>query len=225
MIRATLGRNGNLANCKIIVTAGSTQEAIDPVRVIANHSSGKMGLALAEGARDRGARVTLIAGAMSLRMPRGMEIVPAASAIAMRDAVMNHIGDADALIMAAAVADFRPAKSAEQKIKKGKEDKITLELVKNPDILQEVSFALMRRTVLVGFAAETQELIANARAKLEAKNLDLIVANPVPQTFASDMDQATLITRGGVVTEIPPMLKEDLAEKVLDFVAEKLKNL
>ncbi len=225
VIRATLGRNGNLANCKIIVTAGSTQEAIDPVRVIANHSSGKMGLALAEGARDRGARVTLIAGAMSLRMPRGMEIVPAASAIAMRDAVMNHIGDADALIMAAAVADFRPAKSAEQKIKKGKEDKITLELVKNPDILQEVSFALMRRTVLVGFAAETQELIANARAKLEAKNLDLIVANPVPQTFASDMDQATLITRGGVVTEIPPMLKEDLAEKVLDFVAEKLKNL
>jgi phosphopantothenoylcysteine decarboxylase / phosphopantothenate---cysteine ligase len=225
VIRTTLGCSGKLANCRMLVTAGSTQEAIDPVRAIANHSSGKMGLALAEGARDRGARVTLIAGSTSLRMPRGMEIIHVTSAIGMRDAVMNRIGDSDALIMAAAVADFRPAKSTEQKIKKGKEDKITLELVKNPDILQEVSFALMRRTVLVGFAAETQELIANARAKLEAKNLDLIVANPVPQSFASDMDQATLITRGGVITELPPMLKEDLADKVLDFVEEKLKEV
>lgn len=224
VIRATLGRTGDLANRKIVVTAGGTQEAIDPVRVITNHSSGRMGLALAERARDRGALVTLIAGVTGERIPRGIECVHATSAIAMRDAVMSVIGDADALIMAAAVTDFRPAKSAEQKIKKGKEDKLVLELVKNPDILQEVSFALVRRTVLVGFAAETQELIANARAKLEAKNLDLIVANPVPQTFASDMDQATLITRGGVVSELPPMLKEDLAEKVLDFVAEKLKN-
>lgn len=224
VIRTMLGRTGDLANRKIVVTAGGTQEAIDPVRVIANHSSGKMGVALAERARDRGAKVTLIAGVTNLRIPLGVECVRAISAIAMRDAVLSVIGDADALIMAAAVADFRPTKSSEQKIKKGNEDKIVLELVKNPDILQEVSFALVRRTVLVGFAAETQELIANARAKLEAKNLDLIVANPVPQTFASDMDQATLITRGGVVTELPPMLKEDLAEKVLDFVAEKLKT-
>ncbi len=224
VIRVTLGRGGDLANRKIVVTAGGTQEAIDPVRTIANHSSGKMGLALAERARDRGARVTLIAGVMSLRVPRGIEVVPATSTIAMRDAVMNAVGDADALIMAAAVADFRPAKSAEQKIKKSKEEKIVLELVKNPDILQEVSFALMRRTVLVGFAAETQDLIANARVKLEAKNLDLIVANPVPQSFGSELDRATLITRGGVVTELQPMLKEDLAEKVLDFVAERLKT-
>ncbi len=224
VIRVTLGRGGDLANRKIVVTAGGTQEAIDPVRTIANHSSGKMGLALAERARDRGARVTLIAGVTSLRVPRGLEIMPATSTIAMRDAVMNAVGDADALIMAAAVADFRPAKSAEQKIKKSKEEKIVLELVKNPDILQEVSFALMRRTVLVGFAAETQDLIANARVKLEAKNLDLIVANPVPQSFGSELDRATLITRGGVVTELQPMLKEDLAEKVLDFVAERLKT-
>lgn len=222
VIRATLGRGGNLANHKILVTAGGTQEAIDPVRVLANQSSGKMGLALAERARDRGAQVTLIAGVTSQRIPRGMEVVNASSAIAMRDAVMNLISDADALIMAAAVADFRPAKSSEQKIKKGKEDKIVAELVKNPDVLQEASLALVRRTVLVGFAAETQELIANARAKLEAKNLDLIVANPVPQSFGTDMVQATLITRGGVVTELLPMLKEDLAEKILDFVAEKI---
>ena len=222
MIRATLGRAGDLANRKIIVTAGGTQEAIDPVRVIANHSSGKMGFALAEAARDRGARVMLIAGTTSLRAPRGLDFARAESAIAMRDAVLSRIEDADALIMAAAVADFRPAKSSEQKIKKGKEEKIVLELVKNPDILQEVSFALLRRTVLVGFAAETQELIANARAKLEAKNLDLIVANPVPQSFGSEMVQPTLIARGDSVTELAPMLKEDLAERVLDFVAEKL---
>jgi len=223
VIRATLGRAGDLANRRIVVTAGGTQEAIDPVRVIANHSTGKMGFALAQAARDRGARVTLIAGTSQLRMPRGIDCVRVTSAIEMRDAVMKTIDNADALIMAAAVADFRPAKSAEQKIKKGKADTLTLELVKNPDILNEVSLLLMRRTVLVGFAAETQDLIANARAKLEAKNLDLIVANPVPQSFGSEMDQATLIARDGTVTELPPILKEDLAEKILDFVVEKLK--
>lgn len=223
VIRATLGRAGDLASRRIVVTAGGTQEAIDPVRVIANHSTGKMGFALAQAARDRGARVTLIAGTTQLRVPRGLDCLRVTSAIEMRDAVMQTMNDADALIMAAAVADFRPAKPAEQKIKKGKADTLTLELVKNPDILNEVSLLLMRRTVLVGFAAETQDLLANARAKLDAKNLDLIVANPVPASFGSDMDHATLIARDGTVTELPPILKEDLAEKILDFVAEKLK--
>lgn len=224
VIRATLGRSGDLADRRIVVTAGGTQEAIDPVRVIANHSTGKMGFALAQAARDRGGRVTLIAGTTSLRVPRGLDVVRVTSAMEMREAVMQTINDTDALLMAAAVADFRPAKLAEQKIKKGRADTLTLELVKNPDILNEVSLLLMRRTVLVGFAAETQDLMANARAKLEAKNLDLIVANPVPQSFGSDMDQATLIARGNAITELPPMLKEDLAEKILDFVADKLKN-
>lgn len=224
VIRAILGRTGDLANHRIVVTAGGTQESIDPVRVIANHSTGKMGFALAQAARDRGARVTLITGTTQLRVPRGLDCLRATSAIEMRDAVMQTMNDADALIMAAAVADFRPAKQAEQKIKKGKADTLTLELVKNPDILNEVSLLLMRRTVLVGFAAETQDLLANARAKLDAKNLDLIVANPVPASFGSDMDHATLIARDGTVTELPPILKEDLAEKILDFVAEKLKT-
>jgi len=221
-VRATLGRRGDLARKVVVVTAGGTQEPIDPVRVIANHSSGKMGFALAEAARDRGARVTLIAGATSLRtghVPRGMDFVSATSAREMRTAVLHAIMDADVLVMAAAVADFRPEQASEQKIKKNDVETLTLELVKNPDILADVARHSARPAMVIGFAAETQELLANARAKLESKNLDLIVANPVPSAFGSDIDQATLITRGGVVTELPPMAKEELAEKILDFVA------
>ena len=236
-IRAILGRNGDLANRKIVVTAGGTQEAIDPVRVIANHSSGKMGFAMAEAARDRGAHVTLIGGVTHLRVPHGVEFISAPSARAMRDAVMDEIVNADMLVMAAAVADFRPAQAAEQKIKKGSAETLTLELVRNPDILREVSewkkskgtegnavspLAPRPLPLVIGFAAETQDLLANARAKLESKNLDLIVANPVPQTFGSELDQATLIARGGDVTALPPMKKEDLAEKILDLVKKDL---
>ena len=221
-VRATLGRGGDLARKVIVVTAGGTEEPIDPVRVIANHSSGKMGFALAEAARDRGAHVTLIAGTTSLRtqrVPRGMQFVSATSAREMRAAVLQAIVDADVLVMAAAVADFRPEQAAEQKIKKNDVEALTLELVKNPDILADVARHSARPSMVIGFAAETQELLANARAKLESKKLDLIVANPVPSTFGSDVDQATLITRGGVVSELPPMSKEELAEKILDFVA------
>ncbi|HEX7588147.1 MAG TPA: bifunctional phosphopantothenoylcysteine decarboxylase/phosphopantothenate--cysteine ligase CoaBC [Anaerolineae bacterium] len=222
MIRMMLGRGGDLAHKVIVVTAGGTQEAIDPVRVIANLSSGKMGFALAEAARDRGAHVTLIAGATSLqtrRIPRGMEFVSATSAREMRTAVLHAILDADVLVMAAAVADFRPEQASEEKIKKNDVETLTLELVKNPDILADVARHSARPAMVIGFAAETQELLANARAKLESKNLDLIVANPVPSTFGSDVDQATLITRGGVVTELPVMAKDELAEKILDFIA------
>ena len=221
-VRATLGRGGDLARKVIVVTAGGTEEPIDPVRVIANHSSGKMGFALAEAARDRGAHVTLIAGTTSLRtqrVPRGMQFVSATSAREMRAAVLQAIVDADVLVMAAAVADFRPEQAAEQKIKKNDVEALRLELVKNPDILADVARHSARPSMVIGFAAETQELLANARAKLESKKLDLIVANPVPSTFGSDVDQATLITRGGVVSELPPMSKEELAEKILDFVA------
>jgi len=222
-LRATLGRAGDLANRKIVITAGGTQEAIDPVRVIANHSSGKMGFALATAARDRGARVTLIAGVTALRVPRGIEHIRATSARAMRDAVLAQINDADALVMAAAVADFRPAQSAEHKIKKGDAETLTLELVRNPDILKDVANRQLpiasRNLFVIGFAAETQDLLTNARAKLIAKNLDLIVANPVPASFGSDMDQATLLARDGAVTALPPLSKADLAEKILDAIA------
>ncbi len=225
-VRAVLGRAGDLAQRKIVVTAGGTQEPLDPVRVLANRSSGKMGFALAAGARDRGARVTLIAGATSLRVPRGVEFVAAPTAREMRDAVLGAIGDADALVMAAAVADFRPARAAEEKIKKGSAETLTLELVRNPDILQEVASRLppadRRPLLVIGFAAETQDLLANARAKLEVKNLDLIVANPVPQSFGADIEAATLLTRDGAAMELSPLPKEELAEKVLDFVSAKL---
>jgi phosphopantothenoylcysteine decarboxylase/phosphopantothenate--cysteine ligase len=227
-IRATLGRHGDLAQRKIVVTAGGTQEPIDPVRVIANHSSGKMGWAIAEAARDRGACVTLIAGVTNLRPPSSIEFVHATTAQAMHDNVMREIADADALVMAAAVADFRPAQAAEQKIKKGDAETLTLELVKNPDILREVAnrppTTDRRRLIVVGFAAETQDLLANARAKLESKKLDLIVANPVPQTFGNELNQATLLARDGTVNELPPMAKEELAEKILDFVALSLRG-
>ena len=223
-IRAVLGRGGDLARKVIVVTAGGTQEPIDPVRVLANHSSGKMGVALAEGARDRGAQVTLIAGATALRVPRGIELVTATSAREMRTAVLRAIVDADALVMAAAVADYRPEQAAEQKIKKGNAETLMLPLVKNPDILGDVARHSARPAIVIGFAAETQELLANARAKLESKNLDLIVANAVPSAFGNDIDQATLITRGGVVTELPPIAKEELAEKILDLVAARLRE-
>ena len=222
MIRAVLGRGGDLARRVIVVTAGGTQEPIDPVRVIANHSSGKMGLAIAQAARDRGARVTLIAGATGLRVPRGIDFVAASSARDMRAAVLRALVDADALVMAAAVADFRPKQAAEQKIKKGKTETLTLELVKNPDILADVARRSSRPALVIGFAAETQDLLANARAKLASKNLDLIIANPVPSAFGSDIDQATLLERGGTVTELPPLAKDDLAEKILDFIAARL---
>ena len=232
MLRQVLGRGGDLAKRHVVITAGGTQEPIDPVRVIANHSSGKMGFALAEAARDRGAQVTLIAGTTHLRVPRGLNFIEAPSACAMRDAVLHALPDADVLVMAAAVADFRPAQAAEQKIKKGKAPTLTLELVRNPDILVEVAewrrsreaeaSAGKRHMIVVGFAAETNDLLANARSKLEAKDLDLVVANPVPQSFARDAEQATLVERGGASTELAPMPKEELAGKILDFVAGRL---
>ncbi|MGE5262393.1 MAG: bifunctional phosphopantothenoylcysteine decarboxylase/phosphopantothenate--cysteine ligase CoaBC, partial [Acidobacteriota bacterium] len=232
ILRQVLGRSGDLANRHVVVTAGGTQEPIDPVRVVANHSSGKMGFALAEAARDRGARVTLIAGTTHLRVPRGLDYIDAPRACDMRDAVLRVLPDADVLVMAAAVADFRPVQAAEQKIKKGEANALTLELVRNPDILVEVAewrrsreaeaSAGKRRMIVVGFAAETNDLLTNARSKLEAKNLDLVVANPVPQSFARDAEQAILVERGGAATELAPMPKEELAGKILDFVAGRL---
>ncbi len=221
-IRGVLGRGGDLARRVIVVTAGGTQEPIDPVRVIANHSSGKMGFAIAKAARDRGARVTLIASATGLRIPCGIDFVPASSAREMRTAVLRAIVDSDALVMAAAVADFRPEQAAEQKIKKGKTETLMLELVKNPDILGDVARHASRPALVIGFAAETDDLLANARTKLESKNLDLIIANLVPSAFGSDIVKATLLERGGTVTELPPIAKEELAEQILDFITTRV---
>ena len=217
-IRMVLGRGGDLASRKVVVTAGGTQEPIDPVRFIGNPSSGKMGYFLAEAARDRGAAVTLIAGPTALSKPVGMEFIPVRTAEQMHEAVLEAILGADVLIMAAAVADYRPASIVGRKIKKGKE-RLTLELVRNPDILAEVADGKLLK---VGFAAETEDLIENARAKLAGKRLDLIVANPVPASFGGDAIQAILIARGGEVTELPPLPKSELAELVLDRLVELL---
>lgn len=224
-VRQVLGRKGDLSGHRLIITAGGTQEAIDPVRVIANLSSGKMGLVLAEAARDRGAQVTLIAGALRAALPAGIETVHVLSAAEMREQVLARAAEADALIMAAAVADFRPAHPVEHKIKKEEWADLSIPLVRNPDILADVASGAAggRPRVVVGFAAETSDLLANAQKKLVAKHLDLIVANPVPQTFGSDLVQAVLLD-GQTPQELAPMTKEELAEMILNRVSSLLHN-
>jgi phosphopantothenoylcysteine decarboxylase/phosphopantothenate--cysteine ligase len=216
-----LGREGDLAGKHVIVTAGGTQEPIDPVRHIGNRSSGKMGYALAEAARDRGAKVTLISAPTALPTPVGMEVIQVQTALQMREAVLKDIPKADALIMAAAVADYRPAITAESKLKKGAAPRLTLELIRNPDILSEVKGNFIK----VGFAAESENLIENATAKLKEKQLDLIVANDITATdsgFAADTNKVVLIDRQGNKEDLPLLPKSEVAHKVLDKVVELL---
>jgi phosphopantothenoylcysteine decarboxylase/phosphopantothenate--cysteine ligase len=220
-LKQALGRRGDLAGRRVVVTAGGTQEAIDPVRFVGNHSSGKMGYALAEAARDRGAEVTLVTAPTALGCPYGVRLVPVRSAHEMRDAVATACQRVDALIMAAAVADFQPDKAAEQKIKKAGEAGLTLELVPTPDILSEVRGDFVR----VGFAAESQDVAENAREKLRRKGLDLIVANDVTAPgsgFATDTNQVTLIDASGTAEALPLLPKYDVAQRVLDRVVALL---
>lgn len=214
-----LGRDGDLAGRRVLVSAGGTQEPIDPVRYITNRSSGKMGYAIAEAARNRGAAVTLISTATALKPPVGVELIPVMSALQMRDAVLEKAAAADALIMTAAVADYRPALAAESKIKRGPE-RLTLELVKNPDILSQVQGKLVK----VGFAAETEDLVPNAKRKLEDKGLDLIVANDIsaPDSgFAVDTNKVVLIDRYSE-EQLPLLPKSEVAHKILDRVVALL---
>ncbi len=222
-IQVALGRNGDLAGKKVVITAGGTQEPIDPVRVIANKSSGQMGLAIAQAARNRGAHVTLILGMTRHLPPEFVHVVDAVSAVEMCEAVLDHARGADALIMAAAVADFRPAQEAEQKIKKEALTDLKIELVKNPDILANVAQMPERERprVVVGFAAESTDLIANAQKKLRGKRLDLVVANPVPETFGSETVKATFVDARGA-HEFESMGKDQMAETILDRVVESL---
>ncbi len=215
-ISALLGRDGDLAGRTVVVSAGGTQEAIDPVRVITNHSSGKMGYALAEAARDRGARVILVSAPTSLDDPSTLEVVKVRSAVEMRDAVLEAVRGADALVMAAAVADYQPANAADQKIKKDR-TALSIELERTPDILQEAQGSFLK----IGFAAETEELLANARDKLERKALDLIVANDVSKEgsgFGTDTNKVTLVGKSGEVEDLPLMSKQDVANRILDRV-------
>ncbi len=221
--RHIFARNGSLAGKRVVITAGGTREAIDPVRVISNHSSGKMGYALAEEALSRGADVSLITSVEDLPNPYGAQITRVVSTRDLQDAVLRDMQGADVLIMTAAPADFRPASSADQKIKKEAMAELTIELVRNPDILGEVARVRVEDAsnaprVVVGFAAETNDLIANARGKLERKRLDMIVANPVPQTFGSGQVKATLLLKNGDEMDLQAMSKEDLAGRIFDQI-------
>jgi phosphopantothenoylcysteine decarboxylase/phosphopantothenate--cysteine ligase len=211
-----LGRGGDLAEKHIVVTAGGTQEPIDPIRCITNRSSGKMGYALAEAARDRGARVTLITAPTSLTKPIGVEMVNVRTAQEMYQAVRDAAPQADALIMAAAVTDYRPIREADEKIKK-EDTKLSLELERTPDILSGIKGDFIR----VGFAAESSNLVANAKQKLYQKGLDLIVANDI-SGFGADDNQVTIIDREGKVASLPLLPKRELADKILDKVAKLL---
>jgi phosphopantothenoylcysteine decarboxylase/phosphopantothenate--cysteine ligase len=223
MVRATLGANGDLARRTVAVTAGGTVEPIDPVRFISNRSSGKMGYALAEAARDRGAKVILITTPTALRVPGGLEVVRVEQALEMLDALRAVYTRLDALIMPAAVADFRVDEPRTQKVKRGA-DALNLRLVPNPDLTAaSAAFETARRPVRVGFAAETHDVLDQAHAKLLRKSLDFIVANDVSaDVFGSDSNEVTLLWADGRREDLPRLSKIDVAERVLDAVVEGL---
>ena len=225
MIRGILGRQGDMAGRSVVVSAGGTQEPIDPARVITNRSSGKMGYALAEAARDRGARVTLVTAPTSIPDPAGVEMRHVTTVAEMREAVLSACVGADALIMAAAVSDYRPAQVASQKIKKEEDGEgMVLQLVKNADFFLEVPEGVLR----VGFAAETEDLLANARKKITAKGLALIAANDItaPDSgFNVDTNRVTILDRDGGMDELPLLSKYDVGHRILDRVVKLLSPL
>jgi phosphopantothenoylcysteine decarboxylase/phosphopantothenate--cysteine ligase len=211
--RWLLARSGPLARCRVVVTAGGTREPLDPIRFLGNRSSGRMGYALATIARDLGAEVTLISTTGQLA-PFGAELMPVETASEMCRAVLQVLPDADALLMAAAVADYRPALQAEQKIKK-KEEGLALELARTPDILAQVADLRRDDQVIVGFAAETENLRENALGKLERKRLDLIVANDACQAMGAAENQILLLGTDGTVEEWPLLSKDEVARQIL----------
>ena len=217
---AALFDTGALAGRHIVITGGPTREALDPVRYISNHSSGKMAYALAAEAAAAGARVTLISGPVTLATPERVTRVDVVSAQDMLAATLEVVGNSDVFIGVAAVADYRPAQIAEQKIKKAGEG-ITLSLVKNPDIIAEVASLAQRPTLVVGFAAETENVVANGQGKLAAKKLDLLFANQATDTFNSDSVAITAVDAAGV-TELATGNKHVVARKMLQLIAERL---
>ncbi len=223
-ISTVLGEGGDLHGRKIVVSAGGTQEAIDPVRMIANHSSGKMGYAIAEAVRDRGGNAVLVAAPTALDQPTGVRVERVRSALSMGEALVRECSDADAVIMAAAVADWRLEHVADHKVKKGDADSWSIELVKNPDLIAGLSGESL---VKVGFAAETEDLIENAMNKLVSKGLDLIVANDVTAEdagFASDNNRVIILDREGAVDRLPLMSKYDVGVEVLNRVIPLFKS-
>ncbi|MBI5750451.1 MAG: bifunctional phosphopantothenoylcysteine decarboxylase/phosphopantothenate--cysteine ligase CoaBC, partial [Nitrospinae bacterium] len=220
------GRKMGLEGKTVLVTAGTTHEAIDPVRFISNLSSGKMGYAVASAARGRGANVILISGPTSLPVPSGVRFISIKSASDMRREILKEVEKADVIIMTAAVSDWTPQKYSDRKIKKEDTEGITVKFKKNPDILSEITSKLrnpqsaIRNPIIVGFALETDNIIKNAKEKLKEKNLDFIVANNV-NGFGSDQNKVTIIDRKGNLDDIPLMSKDAIAEILLDKVVSK----
>lgn len=219
------GAQSTLGGRRVVVTAGPTREAIDPVRFVSNHSSGRMGVALASSAWRRGANVSLVAGPLSIEPPTGPELVSVETTEEMAHAVEALISKADVLIMAAAPADFRPAKVAGSKIKKGKSAPV-LELENTTDILRATISKRRKKAIIVGFALETDDIVANARKKLADKMLDLIVLNDATEPgagFGVDTNRVTLIDRAGAEEVLPLLSKAEVADAILDRV-ERLAN-
>jgi len=230
-LRVFLGKEGVLKGTKVVVTAGGTQEPIDPVRVLSNKSSGKQGYALAQAALDQGGEVVLISTQVCLDPPVGVSLVDVTTADQMSEAVLKETKDADLLIMAAAVADYKPAQELSRKIKKDKGGLSVINLKTTPDILGEIA----RRKnnsgigpkVVIGFAAETEKLQENAKAKLENKKLDLIVANDVSRVdsgFGNDQNQVTLIWKDGRIQEFPLMEKTEVSDIIIEEAARLLNS-
>ena len=213
----------DLAGVRVVVTAGPTYEAIDPVRFVGNRSSGKMGVAIAAAAQRRGARVTLVLGPSAVPPPVGVNTMSVENATQLQWALADATKDADVVVMTAAVADYRPAKEAKQKLKRGEMGpKATIELVQNPDLLAELGKArgAKKTPLLVGFAAETDDVIGNAEKKLVTKKCDLVVANDVSEPgsgFAVDTNRVTLVDTSGAI-EVPAGTKSEVAHRILDHV-------
>ncbi|MBB4930866.1 phosphopantothenoylcysteine decarboxylase/phosphopantothenate--cysteine ligase [Lipingzhangella halophila] len=225
ILRRGAAAEPDLAGRRVVVTAGGTREAVDPVRFLGNRSSGRQGYALAATAVARGANVVLVSANADLADPAGAEVRRVGSAREMRDVVLAERANADAVVMAAAVADFRPATSAESKIKKGADQPATIELVENPDILAELTRERAHdHQVIVGFAAETDNVLEHGRAKLARKGCDLLVVNQVGEgrAFGTEDNQAVALGADGSAVDIPHGPKEDLADRVWDLVGGRL---
>jgi phosphopantothenoylcysteine decarboxylase / phosphopantothenate---cysteine ligase len=222
-----LSTPASLAGKRILISAGPTREAFDPVRFISNPSSGKMGYALASVAYRRAAEVHLVSGPSSLPEPHGVHLQKATTTHEMQNCIFDHAPRMDVIVMAAAVGDYRPVQVSPKKLKK-RQDELSLGLVRNPDILRQLgeSRATSKRPILIGFAAETENLIENATEKLVQKNLDFIVANNLTQRgsgFGCDTNEVKIIDRGGMITELPSLTKEEVAERVFDRIEALLR--
>ena len=212
----------DMAGRKLLVTAGPTREKIDPVRYISNHSTGKMGYAIARQAMLRGAKVTLVSGKVSLQPPMGVHFIPVVSAADMAKAVKDNAKEQDIIIKAAAVADYRPAVTADEKLKK-KDGEMSIGLERTEDILAYLGAHRREGQFLCGFSMETEHMLENSRAKLEKKQIDMIVANNLKQAgagFGTDTNVVTLLTKEEMV-ELPIMSKEEVADRLLDFIMQK----